>query len=237
VISCKWVFDIKYLADGRIEQFKARLVARGFAQREGIDFEDTFAPVIQLESLRVLFAITATYRLIAHLLDATNAFVGSKLDKQIYMEVSKGLPQSLQPTSPDQICELLQSLYGLRQSANLWNHKVKDFVISIRFRPSTTDSSIFINDRGVIIALYVDDILVFGKDLRNIKLIKEKLKGFHPMKDQGLVSKILGIRVTWTEDKIRLDQQAYAMQILEEFDMQGSKPQRLPLSPSINLNE
>jgi transposase InsO family protein len=78
VISCKWVFDLKYGADGRLERFKARLVARGFSQQEGLDFEDTFAPVIRLESLRVLFAIAASYGMVVHLLDATNAFVGSR---------------------------------------------------------------------------------------------------------------------------------------------------------------
>jgi hypothetical protein len=237
VISCKWVFDIKYSGDGRIERFKARLVARGFSQQEGIDFEDTFAPVIRLESLRILLAIAAMYGLIAHLLDATNAFVGSKLDKQIYMEVPEGLPKNLQPSDPNDVCELLQSLYGLRQSANLWNHKVKDFVTSIGFTPSTADSSIFINKRGILIALYVDDILIFGKSNKEIDLIKGKLKAFHPMKDSGLVSKILGIRITWSKNRIRLDQQFYATRILEEFNMQDSKPQKLPLSPSINLNE
>ena len=82
VVSTKWGFLVKYNADGR---FKARLVARGFSQREGLDFEDSFAPVIRLESLRILFAIAASYGLVAHLLDATNAYVGSKIDKQIYM--------------------------------------------------------------------------------------------------------------------------------------------------------
>ncbi|KAL3712502.1 hypothetical protein TMatcc_001201 [Talaromyces marneffei ATCC 18224] len=236
VISCKWVFDIKYQADGRIERFKARLVARGFSQQEGLDFEDTFAPVIRLESLRVLFAIAAMYGLTAHLLDATNAFVGSKLDKQIYMEVPKGLPKSLQPRK-DEVCELLQSLYGLRQSANLWCHKVKKFVTSIGFKPSTADPGTFINERGTIIALYMDDILVFSKNEKAIELTKEKLKEFHPMKDSGRVNKILGIRITWLDGSIRLDQEFYTIRILEEFDMLESKPQMLPLSPNLNLDE
>uniref|UniRef100_A0A093XC52 Retrovirus-related Pol polyprotein from transposon TNT 1-94 n=1 Tax=Talaromyces marneffei PM1 TaxID=1077442 RepID=A0A093XC52_TALMA len=204
VISCKWVFDIKYQADGRIERFKARLVARGFLQQEGLDFEDTFAPVIRLESLRVLFAIAAIYGLTAHLLDATNAFVGSKLDKQIYMEVPKGLPKSLQPRKDE---------------------------------PSTADPGTFINERGTIIALYVDDILVFSKNEKAIELTKEKLKEFHPMKDSGRVNKILGIRITWLDGSIRLDQEFYTIRILEEFDMLESKPQMLPLSPNLNLDE
>jgi transposase InsO family protein len=235
VVSTKWVFDVKYTADGRIDRFKARLVARGFSQREGLDFEDTFAPVIRLESLRILFAFAATYGLKAHLLDATNAYVGSKIDKQIYMEI----PEGIDPKSHDSndVCEILQSLYGLRQSAYLWNQKVKGFVTSIGFRQSTADPGVFINDRGIIIALYVDDILIFGKDNKDIESIKEKLKRFHPMKDLGLAKKILGIRITWTKDSIRLDQEFYARSILEEFEMMNARDQDLPLNPSVDLND
>jgi hypothetical protein len=200
VVSTKWVFDIKYSADGRIDRFKARLVARGFSQHEGLDYEDTFAPVIRLESLRILFALAATHGLKAHLLDATNAYVGSKIDKQIYMEIPEGVdPKS---HNSNDVCEILQSLYGLRQSAYLWNQKVKKYVTSIGFRQSTADPGVFINDRGVIIALYVDDILIFGKDIENIESTKDQLKSFHPMKDLGLAQKILGIWITQTKDFI-----------------------------------
>ena len=240
VISCKWVFDLKYGADGRLERFKARLVARGFSQREGIDFEDTFAPVIRLESLRILFAIAAIYGLTAHLLDATNAFVGSRVDKQIYMEIPKGLDDHKlgpSPSDPNMVCELLQSLYGLRQSANLWNHKIKDHVATIGFRPSTADYSVFTNDRGIIIALYVDDVLVFGKTSNEIDSVKRKLKSFHEMKDSGLVNKILGIRVTWLPNGgVRLDQQHYIQQTLEEFGLAECNSQPLPLGPGTDLN-
>jgi hypothetical protein len=238
VITCKWVFDLKYGADGRLERFKARLVARGFSQQEGLDFEDTFAPVIRLESLRVLFAIAASYGMIAHLLDATNAFVGSKIDKEMFMEIPQGLEDhGFGPTEPDQVCEILQSLYGLRQSANLWNQKVKSFVETIGFKSSTADSSVFINERGVIIALYVDDILVFSKATKDIDWTKKKLKEFHPMKDSGLAKKILGIRITWLPNGgIRLDQEFYATQMLKEFGMDHSKDRILPLGPSTNLS-
>ena len=234
VVTCKWTFLVKYDADGRVERFKARLVARGFSQREGLDFEDTFAPVIRLESLRILFALAAMYGLTAHLLDATNAYVGSQIDKQIFMEI----PEGVEPDEPGQVCELLRSLYGLKQSAHLWQQKVKKFVTSKGFRQSTADPGVFINDRGIIIAVYVDDILVFGKDFKDIDSTKDMLKKFHPMKDSGRVRKILGIRVTWLPDgSIRLDQEAYAHSILEEFGMLNCKPQELPISPSTNLSD
>ena len=154
------------------------------------------------------------------------------------MELAEGLTDhGLGPTEPGQVCKILQSLYGLRQSANLWNQKVKNFVSTIGFRPSTTNSSVFINDRGIIIALYMDDILVFGKSTQDIEKVKDKLKGFHTMTDSGRVKKILGIRITWLPHGIKLDQELYARQILEDFGMLSSKGRQLPMSPSTDLNQ
>ena len=111
VVTCRCVFAIKYGGDGRIDRFKARLVARGFSQREGLDFEDTFEPVIRLESLRVLFALAASYGLIAHILDATNAFVGSQLDKDTFMEPPPGLNDlGGESIEKGNVCQLLKSL-------------------------------------------------------------------------------------------------------------------------------
>ena len=183
----------------------------------------------------MLFALATVYGLKAHLLDATNAYVGSKIDKQIFMEILEGIdPKS---HNPNDVCEILQSLYGLRQSAHLWNQKVKKFVTSIRFRQSTADPGVFINDRGIIIALYVDDILIFGKDTKDIESTKDQLKSFHPMKDLGLAQKVLGIRITQTKSSIRLDQELYARSILEEFRMTELAPRGTPLDPSTNLDD
>ena len=149
------------------------------------------------------------------------------------------IPEGVDPKShdPNDVCEILQSLYGLRQSAYLWNQKVKKFVTSIGFRQSTADPGVFINDRGVIIALYVDDILIFGKDNKDIGSTKDQLKSFHPMKDLGLAQKVLGIRITQTKNSIRLDQELYARSILEEFGMAESASKNTPLNPSTDLDD
>lgn len=102
------------------------------------------------------------------------------------------------------------------------------------FKGSWADSSIFINKRGVIIALYVDDILVLSKSQRDIQEVKEKLQSFHPMKDARSVDKILGIRVTRDEDPIMSDQEAYIMHILEEFGMEDSKTVLTAVTPHVN---
>ena len=237
VSTTRWVFDVKLGPDGRIERFKARLVARGNEQSDD-DFDETFAPVFRLDSLRILVALAARYGLLAHMLDASNAFAGSDLDKPNCMEIPEGL-QDFDPEAREgMILELRKSLYGLRQSANLWHRKITGFLMEIGFQPTTADPSVFINNRGLIIALYVDDIVVFGREEKEIDVVKKKLKEFHPMTDSGQVDKLLGIRFTWGKDRsIRLDQQSYASHILEEFGMANCKPSRTPISPSTQLSD
>lgn len=177
------------------------MVATGFTQREGEDFEDTFAPVIRLESLCILFALAPEYGLSAHLLDATNAFVGSPLDIPNWIEIPEGLEELESVSLPRRryVCELKQSLYGLRQAANYWHKKLSEFIMSMGFLPRTANHSIFIDQRGVIIAVYVDDILIFAKHDNEVTGVKRKLIDFHPVTDSSRVNKILGIGVTCNE--------------------------------------
>src|SRR5699024_8035713 len=134
--------------------FKARLVARGNEQSES-DFDETFAPVFRLDSLRILLAIAVEFGLVVHLLDAKNAFVGSDLDKPNCMEIPEGL-QDFDPEATSTgslVVELKKSLYGLRQSANLWHRKISNFLRKQGFKSTTADPSVFINARGLIIAV------------------------------------------------------------------------------------
>ena len=118
------------------------------------------------------------------------------------MEIPQGIDNHAH--EPDDVCELLQSIYGLKQSAYLWNQKVKKFVTStaMGFKQSSADPGVFINDRGVIIALYVDDILVFSKNIEDLNKTKIKLKEFYLIKNFKLVNKILGIQITWMKNSI-----------------------------------
>jgi hypothetical protein len=233
IISCKWVFLVKYGTDGRPERFKARLVARGFTQQFGVDYEDTFAPVIRFDSLRVLLALAAKFGWIIHMMDAQNAYLNSELDKEIYMEVPEGVDHL-----PGQVCELLKSLYGLKQSANLWNKKITKTLRSLGFEQTLADASVFIHPRGIIIALYVDDMLVLGKSLKEVERVKNEVKKLHAMKDLGSISKILGIHVTHqTDGSIKIDQGHYIQQVLAEFGMEHAKRTPVPLSPSLNLEQ
>lgn len=172
------------------------------------------------------------YRLTGHLLDATNVYVGLLVNKQIFME----MPTGVTPDQTGQVCKLLQSLYSLKQSAYLWQEKMKKFLTSHSFRQTSADASVYTNECGIIIAVYMDDILILSKSSKNIDWTKSLLQSFHQMKDSGHVTKILGIHVTWCKDgSIQLDQEFYARSILMEFGMLDCKPKKLPLAPSVNL--
>ena len=235
VVSCKWVFLVKYGTDGRPERFKARLVARGFSQQFGVDYEQTFTPVIRFESLRALFAIAAREKMSIHMMDAQNAYLNSDLDKEVYMEVPEGVENA---EGSGSVCLLLKSLYGLKQSANLWNKRITSTVRSFGFEPITAEPSIFIDKRGVIIALYVDDLLIFVKNESDVERVKRLVKNKHIMKNMGEVSKVLDIHVTRPNDGfVRIDQNHYIQQILMEFGMENAKPASTPMSSSIKLDD
>lgn len=174
-------------------------------------------------------AIAAQFGMVAHLVDGTNAFVGSALDRPNYIAKFEGLEDFDSETADtDCVLELLSSLYGLCQSAYLWHRKCRELLNKISFQKSTADSSLFTNARGVIIAVYVDDIVIIGKDETEIGNLKQKLNKFHPMKDYGRLSKILGIRFQWLNDGISCDQETYTNQILEEFEMKECKTKGTP---------
>ena len=157
------MFKKKFCADGSVERYKARLVAKGYSQVEGIDYGEIFSPVAKLTSIRFLLSLAASYDLEIEQMDVKTAFLHGDLEEEIYMSqpehyIVKG-KESL-------ICRLKKSLYGLKQSPRMWYLKFYAFVLPIRFVRSKLDHCVYFrveNDRLLIVALYVDDMLLFGK--------------------------------------------------------------------------
>ena len=140
LITSKWVFKIKYFASGTLDRYKARLVARGFSQKYGIDYEETFAPTLRFESLRMLLAMAAKHDLEIHQLDISNAYLQGNLDEEIYMEILEGMN-----VKGSKALLLKKGLYGLKQSGRIWNKRFKAFIMSKRFTPISCDNCVFIN--------------------------------------------------------------------------------------------
>jgi hypothetical protein len=160
-ITCKWVYKIKTRSDGSIERYKARLVARGFQQEQGRDYDETFAPVTHMTTVRTLLAVASVRQWSISQLDVKNAFLNGELREEVYMQPPPGYF-----VLDGMVCRLRRSLYGLKQAPRAWFECFSSIVIDAGFKPSDHDPALFvhISPRGRTLLLYVDDMIITGDD-------------------------------------------------------------------------
>ena len=183
-----------------MEWFKGRLVAKGYAQKYGIDYEETFSPVVQFSSIRALLAFVVENDMLIHQMDVVTAFLNGSLEEEIYMEQPEGY---VQPGKRHLVCKLKKSLYGLKQSPRCWNTAFRQYMESIGFKQSTADPCVYIQiaDTITIVAVYVDDLIVITKTPEEMMRIKETLATQFKMKDMGPLHYCLGISIEPDKDQ------------------------------------
>jgi hypothetical protein len=221
LVSTKWVFTVKVKADGTLDRFKARLVARGFSQIYGIDYFETFAPTARMDTLRVLIAIAAKKDLELTHMDIKNAFTKSHLKEQIYLAPPQGVK-----VKDGYALRVLRSLYRLKQSARDWNHLCRDYLVTIGFKQSLADPCLFTHqERRIYLLVYVDDILCATEGLKDSEWVYSKLSQRFDTKNLGQATKLLGIRITRNRKtrEIYLDQEQYLLGVLNKFGMEAVK--------------
>ena len=180
IVTCKWVFKVKLNIDGSLEKLKARLVARGFTQKYGIDYEDTFAPTVRSDTLRTVLAIVALENLECHQVDVNNAFTQSSLKDTIYMTAPEGVK-----VAPGRALQILQSLYGLKQSAREWHSCCTNELIELSFAQCPSDPCLFTHPvKGIIIFMHVDDLVIAAKMMKEINWFKREFNTAVSIKDQ-----------------------------------------------------
>ncbi|WVZ54196.1 hypothetical protein U9M48_005033, partial [Paspalum notatum var. saurae] len=187
-IGCKWIFKTKLNASGQVEKYKARLVAKRFTQREGIDFVKTFSPVAKFISIRIISALTAYYDLELHQMDVKIAFLNGHLEREIYMLQREGFGENM-------VCKLNRSIYGLKQASRQWYILFDNTITSYGFSMTEGDHCIYtkiIGGNFVLLSLYVDDILIVFNDKATLTEIKAWLSSKFDMKDMGEASYVLG---------------------------------------------
>jgi len=163
-IGCKWVYKVKFTADDTVERYKERLVAKGYNQMEGLNYQDTFSPVVKM--VKSVLSIDVASHWHIHQMDVYNAFLQGDLNEEVYMSLPEGF--SSQGETSGMVCRLVKSLYGLKQASRQWNVKLTDALIDFGFNQSSLDHSLFIKRHHaqiVVILVYVDDMLVAGSDL------------------------------------------------------------------------
>nr|AAR87214.1 retrotransposon protein, putative, Ty1-copia sub-class [Oryza sativa Japonica Group] len=236
-VGCKWVFKKKLRPDGTIEKYKARFVGKGYTQKEGEDFFDTYSPVARLTTIRVLLSLAASHGLLVHQMDVKTAFLNGELDEEIYMDQPDGFVVEGQE---GKVCKLLKSLYGLKQAPKQWHEKFDKTLTSAGFAVNEADKCVYYRHgggEGVILCLYVDDILIFGTNLEVINEVKSFLSQNFDMKDLGVADVILNIKLIRGENGITLLQSHYVEKILNRFGYIDSKPSPTPYDPSLLLRK
>jgi hypothetical protein len=234
VVSSKWIFKIKHVVDGSIEKYKARFVARGFSQKEGIDYEETFAPVARYTSIRTIIALAAKMKWKLHQMDVKTSFLNGVIEEEVYIEQPQGFEVEDRKTH---VCKLKKALYGLKQAPRAWYGRIDSFLTSLGFTKSKVDSNLYfkvMNDEPVILLLYVDDLFLTGEE-NLITECKKKLIAEFEMKDLGLMHYFLGLEVWQSPERIFLNQGKYAVEILKRFDMLECKSMNTPMEMKLKL--
>lgn len=232
IVGCKWIFKIKRNIDGSIDRFKARLVAKGFHQRPGIDYLDTFSPVVKPTTIRVVLSLAVSQGWPLRQLDVNNAFLQGHLSETVHMQQPQGF---VDQDRPSYVCKLRKAIYGLKQAPRAWYHELRAFLLHSGFKNSHTDTSLFVlhtDKQRLFILVYVDDLIVTGDNGSMINSFVAALAARFSIKDLGQLKCFLGVEVVPNQQGILLSQRRYILDILARAKMSDAKPVSTPLPTS-----
>ncbi|GJU85033.1 putative RNA-directed DNA polymerase [Tanacetum coccineum] len=236
----KWVYKLKTEEHTSRPRYKARLVVKGFSQKRGIDFDEIFSPVVKMGSIRVVLGLAASLDLEVEQMDVKTAFLHGDLDKEIYMEQPEGFQVK---GKEGYVCRLQKSLYGLKQAPRQWYKKFESVIGKQGYRKTSSDHCVFFQKFGdddfIILLLYVDDMLIVGKNIGRIAQLKRDLSKSFSMKDLGPAKQIIGIRIFRDRGakKLHISQEQYIEKVLCRFNMDKAKVVSSPLTTNFKLTD
>nr|AAP53706.1 retrotransposon protein, putative, unclassified [Oryza sativa Japonica Group] len=236
VIGTKWVFKNKQNEDGLIVRNKARLVAQGFTQVEGLDFDETFAPVARIEAIRLLLAFAASKGFKLYQMDVKSAFLNGFIQEEVYVKQPPGFEN---PDFPNHVFKLSKALYGLKQAPRAWYDRLKNFLLAKGFTMGKVDKTLFVlkhGDNQLFVQIYVDDI-IFGCSTHAVVVdFAETMRREFEMSMMGELSYFLGLQIKQTPQGTFVHQTKYTKDLLRRFKMENCKPISTPIGSTAVLD-
>lgn len=234
LVETKWIFKTKRSQYGVIDRYKARIVARGFTQKPGEDYSETFAPVSRYESLRILLAISASQHLQLRQIDVKSAFLTAPLEEEIYIR-----QPSLYDDHSGQVLRLERALYGLKQAGRNFNIKLNQVLIEAGLNQSKLDNCFYYRKEGPNLTLtlcYVDDLIIASSDEETIERLKSAIQKHFEI-TSGELKHFLGIDIRIdNEFNISMNQSKYIRELLDKFQLAECKPVSIPIEGSLYEN-
>lgn len=240
-VKCKWIFKVKYKPSGEVERFKARLVAKGFSQVAGVDFTDTYAPVIKYDAVRAVFVISNEQGMVKAQFDICTTYLNTDLLDIIFMDQPEGF-QDIQ--WPLYVCLLLKSLYGLKQSARRWNKTFDKFAQQFNLLPSIADPCVYYSNDvqhpekvETILGIFVDDGIVCSTNADKLESILQYLDIVFKI-TRGDMGYYIGLEVYQDQHSglTFLHQHRYIQHTLQRFGMADSYSVSTPADPNVTLS-
>ncbi|KAJ9542546.1 hypothetical protein OSB04_029052 [Centaurea solstitialis] len=237
IIGSKWIFRNKLDEIGTIIRNKARLVAQGYRQEEGIDYDETFAPVARLEAIRLFLAFAAHMNFKVYQMDIKNAFLNGKLNEEVYVAQPPGF---VDPKFPDHVYKLNKALYGLKQAPRAWYDTLSTFLLSKGFVRGKIDSTLFLKKYPkhiLLVQIYVDDIIFGSTNPKLCEKFELLMKSEYKMSMMGELTFFLGLQIKQSEKGIFINQGKYVHEMLKKFDLTSCTPMKTPMAPPLTLDK
>ena len=242
-IGCRWVFKLKRKPDGTVDCYKGRLVGKGFSQRPGLDFDQTFSPTAKWAALRAILALVALEDLECISVDISRAFLNGDMEHDVYMDYFQGYEElGFGKRKPGYALKLVKAIYGLKQAGRQWYKKLDSSLQGLGFMRVKSDNSIWVfrkDDVRIIVPAYVDDMFIATKDLSQARQVVSDLEKHFQVHDLGDTSFLLGVHIQRERSKrtLTLSQHQYIVDLLQHYGMSDCVAVSTPLDPNCKLSK